>query len=106
MEDSTVVLPYAQLALGTTLEMKGLKVLDAYTTEKEGSSSDGAMTLFCEADGISVTVRTVLLLDTDGNRITADTYLGKTIDVKGIVDWFDGDYQIKVFAPNYITINE
>lgn len=106
LEDSTVVLPYAQLALGTTLEMRGLKVLDAYTTEKEGSSSDGAMTFFCEADGISVTVRTVLLLDTDGNRITADTYLGKTIDVKGIVDWFDGDYQIKVFAPNYITINE
>lgn len=106
LEETSVVVPYAQLALGTSVEMKGLKVLDAYTTEKEGSSSDGAMTLFCEADGIAVTVRTVLLLDADGNRITADTYLGKTIDVKGIVDLFDGAYQIKVFAPNHITINE
>ena len=106
LEDSAITMPYAQLVLGTSVEMKNLKVLDAYTTEKEGSSSDGAMTLYCEADGVPVTVRTIVLLDAEGKRITAEHYLGKTIDVKGIVDLFDGDYQIKVFTANNITINE
>lgn len=105
-EEGSIELPYAQFALGTSVEMKGLKVLEVYTTDSEGSSSDGAMTLHCEADGIPVTVRTAVLLDETGTRITADAYLGKTIDVKGIVDLFDGAYQIKVFTPKNITINE
>lgn len=105
-EDKTVEMPYAQLVLGTSVEMKGLKVLDIHTTNNEGSSSNGAMTLLCEADGIPVTVRTAVLLDESGTRITAETYLGKIIDVKGIVDLFDGAYQIKVFTAKNITINE
>ena len=40
----------------------------------------------------------------DGSLITEDAYLGKTIDVKGIVDTFDGTYQIKVFSMDNITI--
>ena len=52
-----------------------------------------------------MTVRTAVLLDETGARITADRYLDTTIDVKGIVDLFDGEYQIKVFTPNNITIN-
>ena len=38
-------------------------------------------------------------------RITAEKYLGKTIDVKGIVDFFEGGYQIKVFTPAAIQIH-
>lgn len=95
---------YASLAMGTSLEMKGLKVVDAYTTSDENSSSKGAMTLYCEADGIPVTVRTVVLLDENGELITQDAYLGKIIDVKGIVDCFDGDYQIKVLSAKQITV--
>lgn len=105
-DESTSVLPYATLAMGTSVEMKGLKVLDIYTTDSAESSSNGAMTLTCEANGIPVTVRTAVLLDENGMRITADAYLGKIIDVKGIVDFFDGTYQIKVFTANNITIIE
>ena len=36
--------------------------------------------------------------------MTADEVLGKTINVKGIVDFFNGDYQIKVFDIKDITI--
>jgi hypothetical protein len=97
--------PYAAMALGTSVEMKNLKVVDVYTTDNEDSSSYGAMTLTCEIDGITVAVRTAVLLDANGNRITEDAYLNKTIDVKGIVDYFDGAYQIKVFSEKNITIH-
>lgn len=97
--------PYAQLALGTSVEMKGLTVTGIYTTDSEDSSSKGAMTLTCEKDGVTVTVRTAVLRDENGGLITADRYQGKAIDVKGIVDFFDGAYQIKVFTGNNITIN-
>ena len=105
-EEGDMTLPYAQLALGSTLTMQGLTVVDAYTTDNEDSSSKGAMTLTCEADGVQVSVRTVVLRDGEGNVITADAYLGKTIDVMGVVDFYDGNYQIKVFSADKITVHE
>ena len=104
-EEGNEEVPYAAMALGTSVEMKNLKVVDVYTTDNEDSSSYGAMTLTCEIDGITVAVRTAVLLDANGNRITEDAYLNKTIDVKGIVDYFDGAYQIKVFSEKNITIH-
>lgn len=95
---------YAELALGTSVQMKNLKVVDIYTTTNEDSSSKGAMTLTCEVDDVTVSVRTMVLRDENGNLITADAYRGKTIDVTGIVDCFSGTYQIKVFTPNDIVI--
>ena len=102
-EEGTEDVSYAAMILGTSVEMKDLKVVDIYTTNDEASSSFGAMTLTCDANGQTVTIRTVVLYDENGERITEDAFLGKTIDVKGIVDYFDGGYQIKVFAtPNII----
>ena len=103
-EESITEAPYAEMALGTSVVMKNLTVKHVYTTENEDSSSFGAMTLTCEADGITVSVRTIVFRGEDGSLITADAYLGKTIDVKGIVDTFDGTYQIKVFSMDNITI--
>ena len=96
---------YAELALGTSIEMKNLYVKSVYTTKSENDNSNGAMTLTCEVDGVTIDVRTIVLTDDNGNIITADAYKGKTIDVKGIVDCFDGDYQIKVMDDNYITVH-
>lgn len=103
-EEETVTAPYAALALGTSIEMRDLEVVDIYTTENEDSSSNGAMTLTCRTGERTITVRTAVLTDESGERITAETYLGKTIDVRGIVDLYDGTYQIKVFVPENITI--
>ncbi len=103
-EEGTEAVPYAAMTMNTSVEMKNLKVVDVYTTDDEASSSYGAMTLTCEIDGVTVTVRTVVLYDENGERITEDAFLGKTIDVKGIVDYFDGAYQIKVFSTKNITI--
>ena len=104
-EVSKKTFDYAELAMGTSVEMKNLYVKSVYTTQSEKDTSNGAMTLTCEADGVTISVRTIVLTDDNGNIITADAYRGKTIDVKGIVDCFDGDYQIKVMDDNYITVH-
>lgn len=107
LEEGTKEYPYAQLALSTTVAMDDLLVQSIYTTTNEESSSKGAMTLTCKtADGRTVTVRTAVLQDENGDLITKDAYLGKTISVRGVVDVFDGEYQIKVFSPEHITIHE
>lgn len=105
-EETTKTYAYAELAMGTSVEMKDLVVKSIYTTQSENDSSNGAMTLTCEASGVTVTVRTVVLTDENGQIITQDAYQGKTIDVKGIVDCFNGDYQIKVVSANYISVHE
>lgn len=104
VEEEIKSFPYAAATMSTSISMADLKVNSVYTTTNEDSSSYGAMTLNCEADGIPVSVRTVVLTDANGNLITEDTYAGKTIDVKGIIDYFDGQYQIKVFSAKDITI--
>ena len=96
---------YSKMTLGTSISMKGLKVVDTYTTTNEDSSNKGAITLTCAAEGgIPISVRTAVLYDENGNVITADAYMGKTIDVQGIVDCYQGTYQIKGFVPSDITV--
>ena len=106
LEDGTASFPYAQLVLGTSIEMSSLTVQSVYTTNDEDSSSNGAMTLTCVSeDGITVLVRTAVLYDENNALITADAFEGKVIDVRGIVDYYSGAYQIKVFSANGITVN-
>lgn len=102
-EDARKEYDFAPLAVGTSVEMKGLKVEEIYTTDDADSSSKGAMTLSCTVDGQPVQVRTTVLRE-NGKVITGERYLGKTIDVQGIVDTFEGAYQIKVFSPKRIII--
>ena len=100
---------YAELALGTTIEMKSLTVESASTTAT-GGDNDGSITLYCKLGNREISVRTSKLYDADGNLVTQDLFVGKTIDVKGVVDYFyyndHGTYQIKVFALNKIVIHE
>ncbi len=110
-DDYTREYDYAYLAMNTTIKMENLKVVEVFTTSDKTSSSYGAMTLYCKpADQLEgnlvVQVRTTVFTDGKGNLITADAYLGKIIDVKGIVDAFDGVYQIKVLSKKDITVKE
>ena len=104
-EEGSKEFSYAELVMSTSIEMKGLTVESVYTTNDADSSSNGAMTLTCVSDGITILVRTAPLYDENKTLITADAYEGKTIDVRGIVDYYDGNYQIKVFSANGITVN-
>jgi len=105
-EEGSVTAPYAELAMSSSIEMKGLKVKKIYTTTSEESASKGAMTLTCEVDGETISVRTTVLLDANGKLVTEKAYKGKTIDVKGIIDYYDGTYQIKVFSAESITVTD
>ncbi len=105
LEEGTKTFDYAYIAMNTSISMEGLVVKSIYTTDDPESSSQGAMTITCDCGGVEITVRTAVLRDESGKLITADVYEGKTISVRGIVDYFDGSYQIKVLSPNNITIN-
>jgi hypothetical protein len=96
---------YADLAMSTSISMKNLYVKDIYTTHN-GGDNDGAMTLTCEVNGHTVTVRTAVLRNADKELYTEKDFLNKTIDVTGIVDFFSGEYQIKVFSAMDINIHE
>jgi hypothetical protein len=96
---------FAELAVSTSISMKNLKVTSIYTTTNPSASDTGAMTLTCTVDGITISVRTGVLKDADGKLITAEYFEGKTIDIQGIVDCYEGKYQIKVTTLNDFNIH-
>lgn len=104
-EDETVKeYSVAELSLNSSVSMKNLKVKSVYVTDDKTSSSYGAMTLTCECDGITVTIRTLPFYE-NNELIGASEYEGKTINVNGIIDYFNGNCQIKVFTKDVITVN-
>ena len=105
LEDGGKEYRFAELSLYTSVSMEDLTVKSIYTTSSDDSSSKGAMTITCEKDGVTVTVRTAALKGKDGKLVTAERYEGKNISVRGIVDYYDGEYQIKVLSVDDITIN-
>ena len=96
----------AQLLMNSSISMKNLQVVSVYTTTNEESASKGAMTLTCKVGNETIYVRTVVLYDADGELVTESAYKGKNIDIKGLVDYFDGDYQIQIFSVNDIIVND
>ncbi len=104
-ETELISMDYANLILSTSVSMKNLYVKDVYTTHN-GGDNDGAMTLTCDVNGLEVDVRTIVLKDENGELLTEDDLLYKTIDVTGIVDYFSGNYQIKVFTTEDLMIHD
>ena len=97
-EEGSEVLPFTKLAVSTSISMKNLVVTDVYTT-----ASNGEMTLTCMVDGREIQVRTGFSADEIDGLTPEDYFTGATIDVRGIIDYFDlndtgnGTYQIKAY---------
>ncbi|MCQ2087524.1 MAG: thermonuclease family protein [Bacilli bacterium] len=90
------------LICSSSAKFQNLTVTSVYTTNS--GSSKGAMSLTCkDALNNTVTVRTEVLKE-NGVVVTQDRYLNKTINVKGIVDYFSGSYQLRVFSTNDIEV--
>lgn len=102
---------FTRLCVSTAVAMKNLQVIDVYTT-KNGDNA-GAMTLTCKVEGSSKTIdiRTEVLKNAEGKLITEEYFMYKTIDVQGLIDYFDlndtgnGTYQIKVYTLNDVTVH-
>lgn len=107
-DDGNIVLyDWAEMALGTSVEVDNLQVVSIYTTDDEASSSYGAMTMNCVAeDGSEVQIRTGVLTNSKRKVVTQEAYEGKNISVKGWVDKYEGNYQIKVLMEKQLVINE
>ncbi len=95
---------YSTLAIGSTISMKNLTVKSVYTTNN-GGDHDGAMTITCKSGNTQVTVRTEVLTDANGKLIKAERFEGKTIDVKGVVDTYDGKCQIILLTMDDVKIH-
>ena len=77
----------------------------------EGSSSKGAMTLTCQdQDGQIIKIRTIVLYMTNdaGEKVLVeeDYFKGKTINVNGLVESFEGEYQVKLLTVKDVTFVE
>ena len=100
-------------ALGYNLvSMKNLVVKSTHTTDTEGSSSKGAITIVCEVDGQTVTVRTEVIIDRSGKYevdsnsiVLASNFEGKTLDVTGVIEKYQGNYQIMLLSMSDVVIH-
>ena len=63
--------------MNTTVTVNELEVKSIYTTNNPASASNGAMTLTCQVNGQTVSVRTEVLHDAEGKLIVADDLNGK-----------------------------
>lgn len=104
LEDEVKEYSVAELALNSTVRLEGLTVKRTYTTNN-GGDNDGAISLTCEdASGKQITVRTTVIRNEDGSLVKASEFEGKTINVKGVVDYYNFDgtstnpYQVKIFT--------
>lgn len=113
-DETTKTFKYKEIAVSTAISMNNLKVTDVYTTHN-GGSSDGAMTLTCSAVGsdgktYEISVRTEVLKNA-GEIVTASYFEGKTIDIKGIVEYYIpenatvGKYQIKLYSIDDVVVH-
>ena len=99
---------YGELAHYSTATLRNLTVQSVYTTAN-GGDSDGALTITCkDENGLTIKIRTAskLIVVEDGKNvvITANDFpKGTVISVRGVIDSFSGEDQIKVFAFSDIT---
>ena len=95
----TVEFDYGELALHSTASLSNLTVTKVYTTTND-TASKGALTITCiDANGKTVDIRTAskLIRDDQTVVVASDFPVGTVLSARGIIDCFDGSYQLKVF---------
>ena len=98
-------LDYGFLVLNSMKKLENLTIIRTYTTTDPTSSSQGAISIYCEDEnGVKITLRTVVMLNPDGSLVTADAFpVGSKINAVGLVDYYNGTYQLEIYSPNDIT---
>ena len=98
---------YGFLAMHGSASLTNLVITRVYTTQNEDSSNYGALSITCmDQEGTEIVLRTTVLRDASGKTITADAFpVGSVISAKGVVDVYNGVYQLKVFSASDIVIH-
>ena len=96
----------------TLVSLKNLVVTSVYTTKTEGSANYGAISITCKVDGKTIVVRTVTLVDrtgeyeVDSNKIVLESnFVNKTIDVVGVLEKYEGNYQVKLLSMDDVVFH-
>lgn len=102
----TKTFKYGELSHYSTATVKNLTVQSVYTTVND-KDSNGSLTITCvDENGVRIKIRTASKLihnDKTTVVVASDFPAGSVITVKGVIDSFNGEYQIKVFNINDIT---
>lgn len=97
---------YGFITLHSTKTLTNLTIKSVYTTNN-GGDNDGAHSITCEdTNGNRIVIRTEVLLDSNRNKIPASYFpVGAKIEcVKGIVDYYNGTYQLALMHQDDIVI--
>ena len=98
-----ITLDYGEAIMSTSVTVSNLTVVSVSTTTDTQSDNYNAMTLTCRDEaGNQIQVRTVPFRE-DGVYVTEERFKGKTITVKGIIDYYYG-YQVKVYLLDWISV--
>ncbi len=97
---------YAEIAKYSSISMKNLTVVDTYTTNN-GGNNDGAISITVkDANNNEFVVRTGVLKNADGSTVKEDAFpVGSVLDVRGILDVYEGNYQVRVFSARDISVH-
>ena len=101
----TVEFKYGELALHSTIKLSNLTVKSVYTTVSS-TDSNGALSITCtDASGKTIVIRTAskLIREDQSIVVASDFPVGTVISVRGIVDKFNGTYQVEVSNIKDIT---
>lgn len=93
----TLTIEYGAAVMDTSVTLKNLTVVDIYTTAK--GESKGAMSITCrDESGAQITLRTQVLYKEDGRTLyTAADIPEHIVSVRGIIDYYEGAYQLAVY---------
>lgn len=104
LSDEDVTMAVSDALEATTVRIGSLYVEDGWVNTNESSSSYRALTLRCSNGQEEIEVRTIPLRDSEGAYLTADSFIGKTVEVRGIVENYQGTPEIYVFSVDDILI--
>ena len=89
------------LICSSSAELRNLTVTSTYTTST--GNSKGAISLTCKDPSNNTFVVRTEVLKENGVVVTADRYANKTISARGIIDYYNGSYQLRVFSASDIS---
>lgn len=96
-----IVMKNCEAMMSTSVKMEGLYVKSSRVNE---SGSSKYMILTCEQNGKTITIKSEVFYNEDGS-IDYNGLKGQTIDVVGVVDYYSGSYQLRIFSEDDVRIN-